>query len=73
MASATGFGLAALFGFSGTECGIFILRCVMPVSVATYLFLELYTPEQVPYAASLILTSTLLTVLVLPVVLTYGL
>ena len=71
MASATGFGLATLFGFSGTERGIFILMCLMPVSVATYLFVELYTPERAPEAASLILVSTLLTVLVLPVVLTY--
>ena len=71
MASATGFGLATLFGFSGTERGIFILMCLMPVSVATYLFVELYTPEHAPDAASLILISTLLTVLVLPVVLTY--
>jgi predicted permease len=71
MASATGFGLAALFGFSGTERGIFILMCLMPVSVATYLFVERYTPEHAPDAASLILISTLLTVLVLPVVLTY--
>jgi predicted permease len=71
MASATGFGLAALFGFSGTERGIFILMCLMPVSVATYLFVERYTPEHAPDAASLILVSTLLTVLVLPVVLTY--
>jgi hypothetical protein len=41
--------------------------------VATYLFVELYTPEHAPDAASLILVSTLLTVLVLPIVLTYGL
>jgi len=73
MAAATGFGLATLFGFSGTERGIFILMCVMPVSVATYLFAELYTPDQAPVAASLILVSTLLTVLVRPAVLTYGL
>jgi predicted permease len=73
MAAATGFGLATLFVFSGTERGIFILMCLMPVSVATYLFVELYTPEHAPDAASLILVSTLLTVLVLPVVLTYGL
>jgi len=73
MAAAMGFGLATLFGFSGTERGIFILMCLMPVSVATYLFVELYTPEHAPDAASLIVVSTLMTVLVLPVVLTYGL
>jgi predicted permease len=73
MALATGFGLAALFGFTGTERGVFILMCLMPVSVATYLFIELYTPEHAREVASLILVSMLLTVLVLPAVLTYGL
>jgi predicted permease len=73
MVAAAGFGLAALFGFTGTERGVFILMCMMPVSVATYLFVELYTPEQAPDAASLILVSTLLTVFALPVVMTYGL
>jgi hypothetical protein len=43
----------------------------MPVSVATYLFIELYSPEHARDVASLILVSTLLTVFVLPVVLTY--
>lgn len=73
MASATGFGLAGLFGFAGTERGVFILMCLMPVSVATYLFVELYTPEHAQDVASLILVSTLMTLLVLPVVMTYGL
>jgi predicted permease len=73
MAVATGFGLAALFGFSGTERDVFILMCLMPVSVATYLFVELYTPEYAQDAASLILVSTLLTVLVLPALMTYEL
>lgn len=69
----TGFGLAALFGFSGTERDVFILMCLMPVSVATYLFVDLYTPEYAQDAASLILVSTLLTVIVLPAVLTFAL
>jgi len=45
----------------------------MPVPVATSLFVEPYTPEHARDAASLILVSTLLTVLVLPAVLTFGL
>lgn len=73
MASATGFGLAALWGFTGTERGVFVLMCLMPVSVASYLFVEMYTPEHAGDTASLILVSTLLTILVLPVVMTYGL
>jgi predicted permease len=35
MALATGFGPANLFGFTGIERGVFILTCLMPVSVAT--------------------------------------
>jgi len=73
VASATAFSLATLFGFAGTERGVFILMCLMPPSLATYLFVELYTPEYAHDAASLILVSTLMTVLVLPVVMTYGL
>lgn len=73
MGSATGFALADLFGFGGTQRGVFILMCMMPVSVATYLFVELYTPERANDVASLILVSTLMTVIVVPVVLAYGL
>jgi predicted permease len=73
MASATAFGLASLFGFAGTERGVFILMCLMPPSVGTYLFVELYTPEHVQDVASLIMVSTLITVLVLPMVMTYAL
>lgn len=68
-----GFGLAAAFGFTGTERGVLILMCMMPVSVASYLFVEQYTPEQAPTAAGLILASTVLSFVALPVVMAYGL
>ena len=45
----------------------------MPPSVGTYLFVELYAPEYAQDVASLIMVSTLMTVLVLPIVMTYGL
>jgi predicted permease len=73
MALAAGFGLANLFGFAGIERDVFILMCLMPVSVATYLFVELYAPEHAQDAASLVLVSTLMTVLVVPTVMAYGL
>ena len=73
VASATGFGLASLFGFAGTERGVFILMCLMPSSVGTYLFVELYAPAHARDVASLIMVSTLMTVVVLPIVMTYGL
>jgi predicted permease len=42
----------------------------MPTSVATYLWVDLYRPEDAPTVASLILISTLASIVVLPVVLT---
>lgn len=64
--------LAALFGFSGTERGVFILMCMMPASVATYLAVEQFTLDFAQDAASLILLSTLLSAVALPIVLSYG-
>ncbi|MEM1130881.1 MAG: transporter [Pseudomonadota bacterium] len=71
MALAVAFTMAPLFGFTGTERGIFILMAVMPVSVATYLFVELYAEDWAPQVAGLIMISTLLTVIVLPVVMAF--
>lgn len=62
--------LVSLFGLTGTARGVFILLCVMPTSVATYLWVDLYRPEDAPTVASLILISTLASIVVLPVVLT---
>jgi len=71
MASATAFALTRLFGFEGPARGVFIVECVMPVSVGTYLWIEMYDPEDAPSIASFILVSTLFTVVVLPMVLTF--
>ncbi len=40
MATVIAFALAHEFGFTGTQRGVFILMCLMPVSVATYLFVS---------------------------------
>lgn len=40
MAVTVALGIVHLFGFTGTQRGVFILGCLMPVSVATYLFVE---------------------------------
>jgi malate permease and related proteins len=71
MAAGVAFVLVRPFGFKGSARGVFILQCVMPVSVATYLWIEMYDPEDAPAAASFILSSTLLAVVVLPLVLTF--
>ncbi|KIC39903.1 transporter [Ruegeria sp. ANG-R] len=59
------------FGFTGAERGAMILCCLMPSSVATYLFIDQHVPEYGPDVAGFILVSTLTTILVLPVALSY--
>lgn len=71
MAVCVSLSLAWLFGFSGTERGVFILQCLMPVSVATYLWVEMYNPDEAPGVAGFILVSTLMAVAVLPVTLAF--
>ncbi len=60
-----------LFGFTGTERGVVILCCLMPSSVANYLFADQYLPEKAPDVAGFILVSTLATLVVLPLALTF--
>ena len=71
MAASVTFVLVRLFGFTGTERGVFILQCMVPVSVATYLWVHIYDPDRAPEVASFILVSTVLSVVVLPLVLTF--
>jgi predicted permease len=65
---AVGFGLAELFGLSGAARGVLILDCSMPVAVLNYLLAEKYQrhPGEV---ASLVVVSTLLSLVTLPLVL----
>ncbi|MBO9410862.1 MULTISPECIES: transporter [unclassified Ruegeria] len=58
-------------GFTGAERGAVILCCLMPSSVATYLFIDQHMPEYGPDVAGFILVSTLATILVLPLALSY--
>jgi predicted permease len=70
-AAAVAFALVHLFDLEGTARGVFILQCVMPVSVATYLYIEMYQKEHAQEVAGLILISTLLAMVALPLVLTF--
>ena len=65
---AIGFGLAHLLGFSGIARGVLILQCAMPAAVFNYLLAQRYdrSPEEV---ASIVVVSTLLTALALPLIL----
>lgn len=65
------FVLTRLFGFTGVERGVFILQCLMPCSVFAYLMASKHMPERAHEVASLVLISTGLTIVVLPVALAY--
>lgn len=71
MAVAVAFGLSELMGFEGVERGVVIMMCLMPASVATYLWVEVYTPDEAPTAAGFIMISTLLAVVSLPLALAF--
>lgn len=63
-----GWGLANVFGLTGVARGVLILDCTMPVAVLNYLLAERYqrSPSEV---ASLVVMSTLISLLTLPLVL----
>ncbi|MFQ5697180.1 MAG: AEC family transporter [Myxococcota bacterium] len=67
---AVGVGLASLMDLEGVARGVFILDCAMPPAVLNYLLAERYgqRPEEV---ASLVMSSTLLAFVTLPVLLAF--
>lgn len=60
-----------LLAFDGTVRSVFIVEALMPVSVFTYLFAQQYRPEDAPAVASLILFSTALTIVAIPLALVW--
>ncbi len=67
-----GFGVGLLlsfvFGFKGAVKGVFILQCSMPVAVFNYLLAERYG-RNAKETAELIIISTLLSIITLPMIL----
>lgn len=63
--------LTSVFPFNGTQQNAIILLCFMPPSVATYLAVSQYRPDDAPPVAGFIFLSTLMTMLTVPLVLTY--
>lgn len=70
MGFGVGFGIATLFGFEGLERNVFILQASMPVAVFSYMLASQYkrNPEEV---AGMIFASTLLSMITIPLLLTY--
>ena len=71
MAAVVAFFLVEVFQFQGVARGVFILQCLMPISVFSYLWAEKYDSQHAPQVASVVLISTVMTVAVLPLALTY--
>lgn len=70
MGVAVGLVLAAAFGLDGVARGVFLIQCAMPPAVFNYLFAQIYRrkPEEV---ASVIVLSTLIAFLALPLFMRY--
>jgi hypothetical protein len=67
---AVGAGVAEAFGLEGVARGVLILDCTMPVAVLNYLLAERYqrSPADV---ANLVVVSTLLSLVTLPLILAW--
>ena len=65
-----GVALAAALGLEGTARGVFIIDCAMPVAVVNHLFATRYdrSPNEV---ASVVVLSTTLTFVTLPLLLAW--
>ena len=70
MGFAVGVGLADLFDLEGVIRGVVILECAMPAAVINYLFAERFdrSPEEV---AGVVVTSTTMSLLALPLILAW--
>lgn len=72
MAAAIAYALVQVFDMSGTLRKAFIIECLMPVSVGSYLWVEIYRPKKdAEDVASLVFMSTLITIIVLPLALNF--
>ena len=67
---AVGWSIAELFGLTGVARGVVILDCSMPVAVLNYLLAEKYERDA-SEVASLVLLSTLISLVTLPLILAW--
>ncbi|WP_299002221.1 AEC family transporter [uncultured Shewanella sp.] len=63
--------LSHLFDFNGNMRGVLILQCIMPAAVNTYLWISIFRPQDAPQVSSIIFISTILSIVILPLALTY--
>ena len=69
-----GFGLIKYLGLEGFSAGVLLIQSAMPSAVLTYLVGSMYSEKKVvDSVASVILTSTLMSLITVPVVVFYSL
>ncbi len=69
-----GLGIIKIFNLSGFAAGVFLIQCAMPSAVLTYLIGSMYSPKKiVDSIASMIVVSTIMSFITLPVVVFFAL
>ncbi len=69
-----GLAIIKTFNLSGFAAGVFLIQCAMPSAVLTYLIGSMYSPKKiVDSIASMIVVSTLMSFITLPIVVFFAL
>ena len=69
-----GLGIIKMFNLSGFAAGVFLIQCAMPSAVLTYLIGSMYSPKKiVDSIASMIVVSTIMSFITLPIVVFFAL
>jgi len=69
-----GFAIIKTFNLSGIAAGVLLIQCSMPSAVLNYLVGSIYSPKKVvDNIASMIVVSTVLSFITIPIVVYYAL
>ena len=69
-----GLAIIKIFNLSGFAAGVFLIQCAMPSAVLTYLIGSMYSPKKiVDSIASMIVVSTIMSFITLPIVVFFAL
>ncbi len=69
-----GLAIIKIFNLSGFAAGVFLIQCAMPSAVLTYLIGSMYSPKEiVDSIASMIVVSTIMSFITLPIVVFFAL
>ena len=69
-----GLGIIKMFNLSGFAAGVFLIQCAMPSAVLTYLIGSMYSPKKiVDSIASMIVVSTIMSFITLPIIVFFAL